>query len=563
MRIRFIAAGFVLMAVLCIFRLYHVQIIQGKYYADRAASEFTLPDSLFDRGSIYFTTKEGAHIAAATTRSGIALGINPKKLPATSTDMIYQKLSAIVPLSAVDFFAKAAATNRVYVPLMGRLSTSTGAAVEKLKLPGVVTVADRWRYYPGNTLAAQTVGFVAFNNDDMLAGRYGLERSYDDRLRRQGGDAYANFFVELFAGAHDSLSRDGKGDLVMTIEPSVQAELERELAAYVAKWHPTTAGGIIMDPATGAILAMASTPTFDPNIFSQADPSTFGNPLVSDVYEMGSIIKPLTVAAGLDAGVITPQSTYNDTGCLYLSNYPICNYDMRARGPGTSIESVLSQSLNVGASHVAGLLGPECMREYFIGRFGIGTTTGIDLPAEAGSIISNFKSPRQLEYAQASFGQGIAMTPIGTIRALATLANGGYLVTPHVGHAIIDAYGIETPIVRPEKVAVLKPESVAAVDTMLTTVVDTKLAAGTLKLPHYSIAAKTGTAQIAAPSGGYMEGQYLHSFFGFFPSYDARFIIFLYAYKPQGVKYASESWSERFKDLVQFLINYYQVPPDR
>jgi stage V sporulation protein D (sporulation-specific penicillin-binding protein) len=562
-RIRLVAIGFGLLALLCISRLYYLQILQGDYYAERAANEFTLPGTLFDRGAIYFTTKDGAHIAAATTHAGIALGVNPQKLPATSTDQVYRKLSDITSVSAEDFFAKAKQTNRMYVPLVGRLSTTTGARIQSQKLPGVVVTADRWRYYPGNTLAAQTVGFVAFNNDHALAGRYGLERQYNDTLERREDQVYANFFVELFAGATTMLAGSGRGDIVTTIEPSVEAELERELAAYAAAWSPTAVGGIIMDPRTGAIVAMASLPTFDPNTFAQADPATFKNPLVSNVYEMGSIIKPLTVAAGLDAGVITEESTYNDAGCIYLSSYPICNYDSRARGPGTPIQEILSQSLNVGASHIAGVLGHERMREYFIDRYAIGTTTGIDLPSEVMGITNNLKSPRDLEYAQASFGQGIAMTPMETIRALATLANGGYLVTPHVGRAVIDAQGFENDLVWPEKRQVLKPETVAILNRMLTKVVDTKLANGRLKMEHYSIAAKTGTAQIAAPSGGYLDSQYLHSFFGYFPSYDAKYIIFLYAFKPQGVKYASESWSDRFGDLVQFLINYYQLPPDR
>lgn len=563
-RIRVIAIGFALLGLLCISRLYYLQVVKGAYYAERAANEFTLPDSLFDRGTIYFTTKDGARIAAATTLAGVALGINPQKLPATSTEAVYRKLNEVVPFSVEDFIAKAAQKNRVYVQLVNHLSTTTGAEIQALKLPGVVVTADRWRYYPGNVLAAQSVGFVAFNNDNLLAGRYGLEREYDQILTRRDDDIYANFFVELFAGAHSAFRGKGQGDIVTTIEPSVQAELERELAAYVAEWRPTLAGGIIMDPATGAIVALSTTPAFDPNTFATADASTFRNPLVSNVYEMGSIIKPLTLAAGIDAGVITAASTYNDTGCIYLSNYPICNYDLRARGPATPVQEILSQSLNVGASHVAAQLGIERMRDYFINRYAIGTTTGIDLPSEASGIITNLKSPRQLEYAQASFGQGIAMTPIETIRALATLANGGYLVTPHVGRAIINAQGFEEELVWPEKKTVLKPETVAELDRMLTIVVDTKLANGKLKLPHYSMAAKTGTAQIAnSGSGGYYEGHYLHSYFGFLPSYNARFIIFLYAVRPQGVKYASESWSERFKGLVQFLINYYQIPPDR
>jgi stage V sporulation protein D (sporulation-specific penicillin-binding protein) len=562
-RIRFIAVAFVFVALLCVGRLYNLQVMHGNYYALRAQSEFTIPGSLFDRGTIYFTTKNGAYLPAATTQEGVSLGLDPQKIAATSTGAMYEKLSSVVPLSQGDFFAKAGQSGQVYVPLANHLSTTTGAEIQKLGFPGAVVQADRWRYYPGGSLAAQTIGFVAYSDDNSLAGRYGLEREYDPLLLRNDSEVYTNFFVQLFAGAQSTLAGQGEGDVVTSIEPSVQAELERELAAYRDQWHPEMAGGIIMDPQTGAIVAMGSWPSFDINSFSQSDPNLFKNPLVSNVYEMGSIIKPLTMAAGLDSGAITASTTYNDTGCIYLSNYPICNYDLRARGPNTPMQQILSQSLNVGASFIATEIGPARMRDYFTAHYGFGTTTGIDLPAEAGGIVNNLKSPRQLEYDEAAFGQGIAMTPIQTIRALATLANGGYLVTPHVGQAVINSAGLELPLSYPPKQPVLKPETALAVDRMLTTVVDTVLAHGAIKMDHYSIAAKTGTAQIANPAGGYYDGEYLHSYFGFFPSYHARFIIFLYAFKPQGVQYASESWSDRFKDLVQFLINYYQVPPDR
>lgn len=562
-RIRFLAASFVLLALLCVARLYYLQVMRGSAYALRAQDEFSVPDSLFDRGTIYFTTKDGAHIAAATTEDGTSLALNPERLPATSTAAIYQKLNAFVPLSLADFLVKAGETNEQYVPLASHLSTTTGTAIAQLGLPGVIVSTDRWRYYPGGPLASQTLGFVAFDNGNTLAGRYGLERQYESTLARDSGNVYANFFVQLFAGAKQQIAGQAQGDIVTTIEPSVQSELEREVAAYIDTWHPTLAGGIIMDPQTGAIIAMGSEPDFDPNNFVGADPSTFKNPLVSNVYEMGSIIKPLTMAAGLDSGAITATTTYYDQGCIYRSDYPICNYDSRARGPGVPMQQILSQSLNVGASFIAEQLGPARQNDYLLDHYALGTMTGIDLPSEAAGIVTNLKSPRQLEHDEAAFGQGIAMTPIETTRALATIANGGYLVTPHVVQSIIDPEGIDEPVSYPDKIPVLKPSTAETVQTMLTTVVDTVLAHGAIHMDHYSIAAKTGTAQIADPKGGYQQGEYLHSYFGFFPSYNARFIIFLFAFKPQGVKYASESWSDPFKNLVQFLINYYQVPPDR
>ena len=302
--------------------------------------------------------------------------------------------------------------------------------------------------------------------------------------------------------------------------------------------------------------------SFDLNDRTGVDIEAFQNPLVENVYEMGSIIKPLTMAAGLDAGVISPQSTYYDAGFLKLSDYTIKNYDGRGRGT-VPMQEILSQSLNTGVAHIASLLGKERFRKYFYG-LKLGSETGIDLPNEAHGLVSNLESPRELEYATASFGQGIALTPIATVRALATLANGGVLITPHLVKKIEYADGKSRDITYPEGERIFKTKTSEDATRMLVEVVDTALKGGKAKNPYYTVAAKTGTAQIAdSTGGGYYEDRYLHSFFGYFPAYDPKFLIFLYTVEPKGVKYASETLTDPFIDLVQFLINYYELPPDR
>lgn len=421
------------------------------------------------------------------------------------------------------------------------------------------------RFYPGGALAAQELGFVAYNNDNEQKGRYGLERYYDQVLRRPEGDLYSNFFVELFGQVSSVLQGEQQqGDIITTIEPSVQAELERTLVEYEDTWHPALSGGVIMDPKTGEILAMAVSPTFDLNAFNlQKSASIYANPMVEDVYEVGSIIKPLTMAAGIDSGAITENSTYNDTGCIEIDKKKICNFDGKPRGVIPMVE-VLKQSLNVGASYIATKMGQSTMRNYFLDKYKFNQETGIDLPGEIHGLTDNFKSTRQVEYNTASFGQGMAITPIETARALATLANGGFLVTPHFAKAIRYTTGVTKELAWAPPERVLKADTTTIVSRMLTTVVDESLAGGKDKLEHYSVAAKTGTAQIANPAGGgYFPDKYLHSFFGYFPSYDARFIIFLFAFKPVGAPYASQTWAPPFHDLTKFLINYYEIPPDR
>jgi cell division protein FtsI/penicillin-binding protein 2 len=267
------------------------------------------------------------------------------------------------------------------------------------------------------------------------------------------------------------------------------------------------------------------------------------------------------MAAGIDAGAVTESTTYNDTGCLSLSGYQVCNFDRKARGV-IPMQEILSQSLNVGATFVAQQLGAERFSQYFKG-LDLGERTGVDLPAETHGLIRNLDHPEPVELANASFGQGIAMTPFEMIRALGALANGGSMVTPHLTKEIRLSSGVSKPLDWPAPVPVFKPETALTVSRMLTVVVDTKLSNGTVRIPSMSVAAKTGTAQLTKPGGGYYQDRFFHSFFGYFPSYAPRYVILLYTLDPRGVEYASETLTSTYMDLVHYLIDYYQIPPDR
>jgi len=226
------------------------------------------------------------------------------------------------------------------------------------------------------------------------------------------------------------------------------------------------------------------------------------------------------------------------------------------------MQEVLSQSLNTGVAFVTQKIGNAVASKYFR-SFGIDKKTGIDLPFEAASLVSNLNSTRDIEHATASYGQGIAMTPINTIRALSALANGGKLIWPHVVSKIEYSSGFSKTIELPEPAQVIKRETATEVTRMLVRVVDEALLDGAAKMDRYSVAAKTGTAQISDTVRGYYDDRYLHSFFGYFPAYNPKFIVFLFTYHPKEVKYASETLTQSFMDITKYLINYYDIPPDR
>jgi cell division protein FtsI/penicillin-binding protein 2 len=565
-RIRIITGVVLFLSLVLVVRLYIIQVHAHAMYIDKAERQYvhTVRD-LYTRGSIYFTTKDGEKVSAATIQSGYMLTIDPTRI--SNEEETYEKLNSVYTLEKEDFIAKASNKERTYQEIASKLTNDEADAIVALDLDGVQLYRDQWRYYPGEDLAARSVGFVGYTEDsaDTLAGRFGLERYYDDVLTRESGRISVNFFAELFSNLGSIIfdtTEARTGDVVTTIEPTVARMLDRELMKVQDTYGSKLTGGIIINPKNGEIYALNVVPTFNLNDRKGGDINIFRNPLVEDVYEMGSIIKALTVAAGLDSGAIAPSTTYYDAGFIDLDTYTIKNYDGRGRGT-VDMQEVLNQSLNTGVSFIVKTMGKDRFREYFQ-ALKFDSETGIDLPNEAYGLTNNLNSPRDVEYATASFGQGIALTPIATARALSALANGGTLISPHIAKRIEFQDGTFKDIVYPEGDRVWSEETSEEISRMLTTVVDEALSGGKQKQEHYSIAAKTGTAQIAdSENGGYYEDKYLHSFFGYFPAYDPEYLILLYTVEPKGVQYASETLTQPFMELTKFLINYYNVPPDR
>lgn len=551
-----------LFGLILIGKLFLLQIINKNTYRDLADRQYSTPTSdVFERGAILFTRKDGELISGATQLSGYKVAIDMTKVK--DINVLFEKLNNVKNFPKENL--EKINNTDTYEEILHKLDKNEADKISALKLKGVSIFKEKWRFYPGDNLASHSIGFVAYNGDD-LSGRYGLERYYNTELSRKVENPYVNFFAEVFSNInkHFFANDAREGDLVSTIEPVVQANLERELKIVADKYNPDSIGAIIMNPKDGSIYALSVKPDFDLNNFAKVENTkTFSNPLVENVLEFGSVVKPLVMASALNEGVVKATTTYTDKGSVIVDKKEIFNFDKKARGPNISMQEVLNQSLNTGMVFVYKKLGKDKLRDYLFG-FGIKEKTGIDLPNETSGLVSNLNTPRELEYANASFGQGIALTPIEITRALASLANNGELVTPHLVNRIKYADGTKKDINYENKKTKISPESSKEITRMLVGVVDNYLKNKNAKLENYSIAGKTGTAQVAnLDEGGYYEDRNTHSFFGYFPAFDPKFIVFLYAVNPKGVPYAAQTWADPFSRISKFLINYYEVPPDR
>ncbi len=545
-------------------RLFFLQVVSRSYYETLAERQhISSLDAGLRRGNIEMLDKNGGLFRVAAIKNGYLLYADPRKID--NAQMIYEELAKILPdMDREDFLKKAEKKDDPYEILKHKMDYDTAQKILSRGLPGIGVSPEEWRFYPAHELASHVLGFVGYK-DDKIVGRYGIEYSQEDLLKGsenylQGRRTLAGTFLDwgkkILPGVKSSAG------VVLTVEPQVQLFLEKIMDQAYEKWKAELAGAVIMDPQTGRILAMAARPAFDPNFYNEVNSlKVFVNPVIEHIYELGSVFKPLTMAAAIDLGKISPETTYFDAGFLVINGKRIENYDGKGRGT-VDMQHVLNESLNTGAVFAMRQIGPAALNDYFI-RYGLSRKTNIELPGEVEGNLANLNSGREIEFATAAFGQGIAVTPLEFLRAVSVLANGGKLVKPFIIDRIIFDGAPDEKVEPQITEGIIKPETSEEITRMLVRVVDEALVGGVLKNARYSIAAKTGTAQMPNKSGPGYSDNYLHSFFGYAPAYDAKFAILMFLVSPSGARYASQTLSDPFMEMTEFLLNYYNVSPDR
>ncbi len=433
--------------------------------------------------------------------------------------------------------------------------------VEDLGLPGVRLVRTGHRVYPEGNLAASLIGFIGRDN----VGLTGLEADYDRDLRGAAGSlSYERDGLgrQIVQGSSKRVPPEPGADIVLTIDRYMQRLAERELDAALEQHEASGGTIIIMDPRTGAILAMASRPSFDLTNLDLSDESQmdlYRNRAIIDLYEPGSVFKVITMAAALDAGLVSPDSVYVDEGAAHVSGWTIVNWDYGTHGTQTATQ-ILVKSLNTGAVWLSELLGSGRFYDY-VSRFGFGQPTGVSLSGEAAGQVRTPAEDNwsEVDMATNSFGQGINVTPLQMIAAISAVANDGKLMQPYVVQEI--RRGDERQVFQPIEVRqVITAETANTLTQMMNAVVDGITTIYAISVPGHQVAGKTGTASISIP-GGYKEGAYIASFAGFVPSDDPVLAMLIKIDEPKDVPWGSAVCAPIFARMAQSILDYLKVPP--
>ncbi len=547
-RVTFVYLLFLLFALGIVFRLVFLQIVKYGFY--KSLSQGQQDSTLFQkgqRGSIFAYDKKGNMTTLAANQKIPFVFVSPSEVQ--DQEIVASRLSSILKLDKNILLSKVGQSASLYEVIKKRITKQEEEAIKKENFKGVHVQDENVRFYPQGELASHIIGFT---NQD-LEGQYGVEEQYNDLLKgREGALQNMKNPAAYFLSALSDTVQNGS-DVTLTIDPNIQLEAESLLKEAKQTINAKEGTIIVIDPRDGKILALADAPNFNANEYAKVkDFAVFQNAAVEKIFEPGSVFKAITMALAIDSASVTPETTYTDKGILRIGGYKILNYDSRTWGERT-MKDVLDFSINTGAVFAEQQAGNITFLEY-VKKFGIFEPTNIDLPGEIYSQNKELLNGREINYATASFGQGIEITPMQLVRAYAAIANGGRLVTPFI--TLKAKPKISDPII--------SKQSASTITSMLVDVLENGYGKAA-KIPGYYIAGKTGTAQISFSALGIQKSGYsdktVQSFIGYAPAYNPQFLILVKLNDPKA-KTAEYSAEPIFKKLAKYVIDYLEIPPD-
>lgn len=552
-RINLVLIILIIFGAAIISRLFYLQVIQYKFYQAQALGQQTVFQELQGpRGEIFFKNN-GESLAVDNDKWLVYADPSKVKDKAQTASVI----SKITGDKADQIQLKMAKQDTSYVVIKNNLPEDTASKIKNLNLPGIGLENNPGRYYPQETMASQVAGFLGGDG----VGQYGLEGYYEDVLKGKSSFTDEPTTFALFNSQGLEPANLSGSDLYLTIDYSIQFEAESLLKQAKAELDMDSGQIIVLDPATGKIAAMANYPNFNPNQYSkEKNIAIFQNSAVQKLFECGSVFKPFIMAMGLNEGKITPDTTYVDEGFVKVGIEKITNFNKNKKYGRQTMTQVLEKSLNTGAVFVEQKIPHSTFLQYFDG-FGFGEQTGIDLQGEVLSKNNNLRKGQNINFATASFGQGVVLTPIQLIRGFAAIANEGRLVKPHVVEKIVDPQKNETPIEQKTSEPILSQGTISQLTAMLISSVANGVAKGA-QVKGYYVAGKTGTAQVPYENKqGYYPNKTVQSFVGFAPALNPKFVILVKLDNPKGPS-SSETAAPIFSKLAQYILNYWQIPPD-
>jgi cell division protein FtsI/penicillin-binding protein 2 len=453
--------------------------------------------------------------------------------------------------------------------ILYKKTSDTTAVAKELVLPGFGFEIEKNRYYPEKEIGSHLLGFVS-SVDEEDKGRYGLEEFFNDELFGKAGSLKSEKAGKsnvVIVNDREYIKPENGADLILTVDRNIEFFACEKLREAVKKHGADGGSVIIMQPKTGAIIAMCSVPDFDPNNYKEVkDIGVYNNPAIFYQYEPGSVFKVITMAIAIDQNKVNPATTYKDEGQIMINGWPkpISNSDFDTKGAHGVVDmnAVLENSLNTGAIFAMRQVGPKVFSDY-VKNFGFGERSGIELGSESPGNIDNLlkQKVREIDAATASFGQGIAVTPLQMIMPYQAIANKGVLMKPYIVKTVILNNGQREEVIPKQIRRVISTRTADTMSAMLVNVVE-KGHSSRAYIQGYYIGGKTGTAQIAT-AGGYLKNQYIHTFVGLAPIEDPAFVMLTKMDSPKDVTYAEGSVVPLWKDIADFMLKYYQVPKTR